>query len=106
MQATASPGETQGEFSGIAAEVAIEGGRLCRGRGKIGVPMTCFKGAVWWGTGTQGGGTRLCTLLAAPDTHSPFMFFVHMLPRTCDHGDVPFGDRQQALSPAVLITNF
>lgn len=29
---------------------------LCRGREKMGVlPMTCFRGTVWWGRGMQGG---------------------------------------------------
>lgn len=107
MKATHSPGETRGEFSGIAAKVAIGGGYLCRGREEMWAPITCLKAPITFG-GRRGVGRG--HLVYVPSwllpTYTPCLHSFCICSRYArDYGDVPFGERQPVPSPAVLITD-
>lgn len=72
MKAAASPGETRGEVSEIAAKVAGGGGGSVQGPGEDVGTFTYFKAAFWVGGGEcRKGAHGMCILWAVPDIHAP-----------------------------------
>lgn len=90
MKATASPGETQGGFSEIAAKVATGGGGSAGSEGGCGHPSHILKALFGGGEGYREGHLVYVSsgqlLTHTPPAHS----FCICSRYICDYGDVPF----------------